>query len=85
MKSRKEIIKYETLKHFIKQNSTAIKKVLEKDTLKTIWVSKKKAAQLYDVSERTIDNWRKDGKIRSKLFNDKPYCSISPLLDSSEE
>jgi|SaaInlStandDraft_6_1057023.scaffolds.fasta_scaffold463407_1 hypothetical protein len=81
MKTRKEIIKYETLKQVVRQNSAGIKNLLGKDTIRVIWVSKKKAAMLYDVSERTIDLWKKKGKIVVKYYNNKPYFSISPLLD----
>ena len=81
MKTKKEIIKYETLKQAVRQNSVVIKNLLEKETIRVIWVSKKKAAMLYDVSERTIDLWKTKGKIVVKYFNDKPYFSISPLLD----
>lgn len=88
MKSRKESMKHAMLKQKVTEQSAILKNIIEnekKDAIKVKWVSKKKAALLFDVSERTIDNWKVNGKITSKYINDKPYFSIASLLDSSEE
>ena len=45
------------------------------------WVCKKKAAELYGVSTRTIYTWKKENKIQWKKINDKVYYSILPLTE----
>lgn len=88
MKTKQETIKHAMLKQKVAEQSAILKNIIESektDPIKVKWVSKKKAALLFDISERCVDNWKASEKIAFKYINDKPYFSIASLLESTEE
>ena len=73
-KNSKEILKH------LSAVETILNKLLSQQPIHIHWVSRKKAAELYDVSQRTIYNWQHDGQIKFKEINGKDYYSVVPLL-----
>lgn len=78
----KEKLKYELLKQKMKEQSIIVKNLLENHPMQILWVSRLKASELYDVSCRTINNWKREGKLLTKTINDKLYYSIQPLIEN---
>lgn len=69
----------------IKAHTKLMTKLIDQRPYMQFWVSKRQAAKMYDVSERTIHNWHTQGKLKSKFINEKPYYSIHPLLLEENE
>ncbi len=67
------------LKRLIKSFEVALEKISLQAPQQIYWVSRKKAAELYDVSVRTLLNWKNEGLIEAKEINGKVYYSILPL------
>lgn len=65
---------------FMNGLNSVLNELLVQQPVQIYWVSRKKAAELYDVSTRTILNWKKEGLLQSKEINGKQYYSIIPLL-----
>jgi hypothetical protein len=57
-----------------------LNQLIEEKPYQIIWVSKKKAAELYGVSTRTIHNWAEKGDLQIKTIGTKTFYCILPLL-----
>jgi hypothetical protein len=78
MKNENKAIK--ELIHNAQMTKKALLRLENNLPVRISWVSKKKAAEYYDVSERQIQNWKNDKKIKTKEINGKIYYDIEPLL-----
>lgn len=76
-KKEREIIR---INRQLAYQNTIIINLLKEHNPTTTWISKKKAADIYGVSLKTIYNWDKSGQLNSKIINGKKYYDISILM-----
>jgi hypothetical protein len=69
------------IRFLLKKQNMVLESIAKNQTNQTYWVCKKKAAQLYGVSLKTIYNWSVSGGLKTKEFNGKTYYSILPLVN----
>lgn len=80
MNHRKESTVIKAIEVQLRSQSLVLENLKKNQPIQIMWVSKKKAAELYGVGERTIYNWATDGMIQTKKICDRTYYSVAPLV-----
>ncbi len=72
--------KIDGLIHNAQMVKKAILRLENNAPVRVRWVCKNKAAEYYGISIRQVQNWKNDGRIKTKELNGKTYYDIEPLL-----